>query len=305
MFLPIHQLWWAVFGVPISWALQHVYEGFQGVPALAAIGSYGLALIVVTVAIKLLLSPLFEFQIRASKKNMDNQRKLAPELAEIKKKYKGDAQKQQRATMALYKERGMNPLSSLSGCIPSVMQFPILIALYWSFRSSHYPQSHFLFIPSLNVTPSSVHLFPGLPIPSLVYLAIPVLAAASTFVQSRMMQQPPNPTGTQQEQQTQQMMKGMQVMMPLMVLYFAIITPAGLGLYWFISNCFAIIQQYRVNGWGGLRPQPATASQQQPTAPARGGAVALNGAAAGRRGAKAAPVPAKRVPAKRTRKSTR
>lgn len=273
-------------------------------PALAAIGGYGLALIVVTLGIKLLLSPLFEFQIRASKKNMDNQRKLAPELAEIKKKYKGDAQKQQQATMALYKERGMNPLSSLSGCLPSLAQFPILIALYWSFRNSNYQQSHFLFIPSLNATPTNEHLLPGLPIPALVYLVIPILAAASTFVQSRMMQQPPNPGASEQEQQTQQMMKGMQVMMPLMVLYFAVITPAGLGLYWLISNCFAIIQQYRVNGWGGLKPQAATAPVQQPATAVKGSSAARNGGG-GRRPAKAAPVPAKRIPAKRTRKSTR
>lgn len=295
-----------MFGVPVTWALQHVYDAFQSVPALAAIGAYGLALIVVTVAIKLLLSPLFEFQIRASKKNMDNQRKLAPELAEIKKKFKGDAQKQQQATMALYKERGMNPLSSFTGCIPSIMQFPILIALYWAFRNSHYQQSHFLFIPSLNVTPTSEPLMHGLPIPALAYLVIPLLAGASTFVQSRMMQQPPNPAASEQEQQTQSMMKGMQVMMPLMVFYFAIITPAGLGLYWFISNCFAIIQQYRVNGWGGMKPQAAPASVQQPAVPAKGGAASKNGSAGGgRRPAKAAPVPAKRIPAKRTRKSTR
>ena len=67
-----------------------------------------------------------------------------------------------------------------------------------------------------------------------------------------MMQQPANPLATEQELQTQQMTKSMQVMMPLMIAYFAVITPAGLGLYWFISNCVAIIQQYLVNG--GWRP---------------------------------------------------
>src|SRR6202011_2788867 len=74
-------------------------------------------------------------------------------------------------------------------------------------------------------------------------------------VQSRMMQQPPNPAASEQEQQAQQMTQTMQVMMPLMITYFAFVTPAGLGLYWFISNCFAIIQQYFVNGWGGMRRQ--------------------------------------------------
>ena len=75
-----------MFGVPISSALTWLYGQLESVPAIAAVGAYGVALILVTVAIKLLLSPLFEFQIRASKKNLDNQRKLSPELAEIKKK---------------------------------------------------------------------------------------------------------------------------------------------------------------------------------------------------------------------------
>ena len=85
------------------------------------------------------------------------------------------------------------------------------------------------------------------------------------------MQQPPNPAASEQEQQAQAMTKQMQVFMPLMIAYFAFVTPAGLGLYWFISNCFAIIQQYLVNGWGGLRPQGAVAaaSPAPPTASAR------------------------------------
>jgi len=63
------------------------------------------------------------------------------------------------------------------------------------------------------------------------------------------------------------MTQTMQVMMPLMIIYFSLIPPAGLGLYWFVSNCFAIIQQYLVNGWGGLRTQKAVASVS-PSAPA-------------------------------------
>jgi membrane protein insertase Oxa1/YidC/SpoIIIJ len=95
-----------------------------------------------------------------------------------------------------------------------------------------------------------------------------------------MMQQPPNPGASDQEQQAQQMTQTMQVMMPLMIIYFSLITPAGLGLYWFVSNCFAIIQQYLVNGWGGGRraqndmapapapvPAPANASPKRTRKP--------------------------------------
>jgi hypothetical protein len=112
-------------------------------------------------------------------------------------------------------------------------------------------------------------LVAGLPIPIPAYLIVPILAGVTTFVQSRMMQQPPNPVATEQEQQAQQVNQSMQVVMPLMICYFAVITPAGLGLYWFVSNCFAIIQQYFVTGWGGLfgyrdLSRVVTAQQEQP-----------------------------------------
>jgi YidC/Oxa1 family membrane protein insertase len=255
-------VWWTVFGQSISWGLGHIYLVLSANPLITAIGAYGLAIVLLTIGIKVLLAPLFQLQLALSKRSIEQQRRLAPELAEVKKKYKGDAQKQQAATMQLYKERGVNPLSNLSGCLPALLQFPILTAMYYVFFGNAQHRTfadHFLFIPHLNDTPSLHPLIPGLPIPTLVYLVIPILAAATTFVQSRMMQQPPNPAASEQEQQAQQMTQTMQVMMPLMITYFAFITPAGLGLYWFVSNCFAIIQQYLVNGWGGLRTGKATA----------------------------------------------
>ena len=238
--------------------MHALYVAIAGVPALNAIGAYGLAIVVLTVAIKLILSPLYQFQISMSRRSMVQQRKIAPELAALKKKHKGDPQKQQEEMMKLYKEHGINPLGPLMGCLPAVLQFPILTALYYVFLgNAHehvFPSAHFLFVPNLNDNPGSHPLLPGLPIPTIVYLIIPLLAAATTFVQSKMLQQPPNPFATEQEQQTQQMTQSMQVMMPLMIAYFAVVTPAGLGLYWFISNCVAIIQQYLVTGWGALRP---------------------------------------------------
>lgn len=257
--LPIHQLWWAVLGTPISWALGVVYSFFSGVPVLNFIGAYGLAIIVITAVIKLILSPLYEYQIRTGRRTMINQRKLAPELAELRKKHKGDPQKLNAATMELYREHGINPLASMSGCLPSLIQLPILDALYWVFRDarqdSHVIKDHFLFIPHLNLFPSEVPLIHGLPIPHPIYLVLPLLAAGTTFVQSRMMQQPKNPLASEQEQSTTNMMKSMQFLMPVMIFIFSIQVPAGLALYWFVSNLIAIGQQYRVNGWGGLRPE--------------------------------------------------
>jgi YidC/Oxa1 family membrane protein insertase len=303
-------LWWTVFGVPISGGLSWFYHLAVGVPLLSSIGAYGIAIIAVTLIIKIILSPLYEFQLRTSKKNLQNQRKLAPQMAEIKKKHKGDPQKQQAATMALYKEHGINPLANLSGCLPSLLQFPILDALYFSIRDNvKIKADHFLFIQHLNAVPHA-HLLFG-PIPDPIYLIIPLLAAASTFMQSRMMQQPMSPVATEQEQQSQQMMKSMQVIMPLMIFVFAIQVPVALGLYWCVSNCFAIIQQYRVNGWGGLL---GAARQQQVAASLTAAPVAATATVPSSNGSRTSsgrvrrepPVTAKRKPpAKRTRKPTR
>ncbi len=245
-------MWEHSFLAGVQWGLGSLYHTFAGVPGLAFVGAYGLAIVVLTIIIKLLLAPLYQVQLSLSKKSMAEQRKLAPEVAKIKKKFKGDSQKINTATMELYKEHGVNPLGGLAGCLPALLQFPILTALYWAFYQFHVQDAHFLFIPSLNDLPTKHQLIPGLPVPTIVFLIIPLLAAGSTYIQAKMMQQPPNPLASEQELQAQQMTKSMQLMMPLMIAYFAVVTPAGLGLYWFVSNCVAIIQQYFVTGWGQL-----------------------------------------------------
>jgi YidC/Oxa1 family membrane protein insertase len=233
--------------------LINLYHTFNSVPGLEAIGAYGLAIIALTILVKLLLAPLYQLQLSMSRKTMLEQRKLAPEVAKLRKKHKGDPQKLNTATMELYKEHGVNPLGGFMGCLPALVQFPILTALYWAFLQFHVADAHFLFIPSLVDAPSKHLLIPGFPLlPTVAFAIIPLLAAGSTYVQAKMMQQPPNPLASEQELQAQQMTKSMQVMMPLMIAYFAVVTPAGLGLYWFISNCVAIIQQYFVTGWGQL-----------------------------------------------------
>ncbi len=275
VFKPIHTLWWAIFGNTLATGLHVLYGWLSSVGILDAIGAYGLAIILLTIAIKFVLFPLYHYQLSVSRKSMQEQRKIAPQLAELRKKYKGDQAKQQQAMMELYKEHGINPFGGLAGCLPALLQLPILTALYWVFygnaRTHAYEADHFLWVPHLNEFPNVHPLMHGLPIPTLTYLVIPLLAAATTFVQSRMMQQPPNPIATEQEQQAQQMNRTMQYVMPLMIAYFAFVTPAGLGLYWFVSNCFAIVQQYFVNGWGGLfgNPPPVPEAGVRSATPAR------------------------------------
>jgi len=263
-------VWWALFGHTLSWGLSTLYRSLAADPTLAAAGAYGLAIVTLTIAVRLVLAPLFQLQLTLSRRTMEQQRVIAPEVAELRKKHANDPRQQQQAMMELYRERGVNPLAGLAGCLPALLQLPILSALYYVFygnAGNHGFADHFLFVPHLNDLPSAHALVQGLPVPTLAYLVIPLLAAGTTFVQSRMMQQPVSAAPTAQELQTQQMTRTMQVMMPLMIAYFAIVTPAGLGLYWFVSNCFSIIQQYFVTGWGGLRPPAALVPAPAPAVP--------------------------------------
>jgi YidC/Oxa1 family membrane protein insertase len=237
--------------------LNYLYAHLQGVPIVESIGAYGVAIIVLTIVIRLILSPLQQFQLVTQRKTMVEQRKLAPQVAELRKKYKKDPTKLNAEMMKLYQEHGVNPLGGLVGCLPLVIQLPILTALYYVFqgfaKAGHPPQP-FLFVSNLNDNPNHHLLLAGLPIPLLAYLIFPLLAALTTLIQSRMLQMPPAPNPTDQEQQTQQMQRTMVWLSPLMIGYFALNVPAGLGLYWFVGNCVSIIQQSFVVGWGNVLP---------------------------------------------------
>jgi YidC/Oxa1 family membrane protein insertase len=241
----------------LSRLLTFIYDHFQGVPVLTFIGAYGMAIIVLTIMIRLVLAPLQQFQLVTQRKTMVEQRKLAPQVAELRKKHKKDPQKLNAEMMKLYQEHGVNPLGGLVGCLPLVLQIPILTALYYvftGFAHSQHVAAHFLWIPNLNDNPNHHLLFAGVPIPVPAYLVFPLLAALTTLVQSRMLQMPPAPNPTDQEAQTQQMQRTMVWLSPLMIGYFALNVPAGLGLYWFVGNCVSIIQQSFVVGWGNVLP---------------------------------------------------
>ena len=262
--LPVNHLWQVVFENNLAAVLNFIYLHFQAVPVLATIGAYGVAIVVLTIGIRLILSPLQQFQLVTQRKSMLEQRKLAPEVSELRKKYKKEPQKLQAEMTKLYAEHGINPFAGLVGCLPLIVQLPILTALYYVFTTFAHNATvaaHFLFIPNLNDNPNH-HLLVSIPlfgavvgIPWLSYLVFPLLAAATTFVQTKMLQMPPAPNLTEQEAQAQQMQKMMVWMSPLMIGWFALNVPAGLGLYWFIGNCVGIIQQYFVVGWGNLLPK--------------------------------------------------
>ncbi len=236
-----------------------------------------------TILIRLALSPLTQFQLVTQRKTMTEQRKLAPDVNELRKKYKKDPQKLNSEMMKLYQEHGINPLGGLVGCLPLIVQMPILSALYFVFRNRviHLDwASHFLFIPNLNDAPTqhAMAIIGGLPIPAVAYLVFPLLAAATTFVQTKMLQQPTPMNPTEQELQTAQMQRMMVVMSPLLFGWFALQVPAGLALYWFIGNCVGIIQQSFVVGWGSLWRRGGSAAAQAVIQPRGGGPPPRNGA---------------------------
>ncbi len=245
IFHPIQSAWWTIFGVTLQSALSFIYSHVVGIAVFNTIGAYGVAIIFLTILM----------------------------VAELRKKYKKEPQRLNTEMMKLYQEHGVNPFGGLIGCLPLIVQLPILTALYYVFTNfgrGHDIATHFLFLANLNQNPNHQLMFPGLPIPAITYLIFPLLAAITTFIQSKMLQMPSPPNPTEQELQTLQMQRTMVWISPLMIGYFALNVPAGLGLYWFIGNCVSIIQQSFVVGWGNLLPSRfRTVAGGAPTLPSK------------------------------------
>src|ERR1700737_2443931 len=189
---PIWLLWWTIIGVPIHAILGWLLSVLNGNPVADAIGPFGVAIVLLTIVIKLILSPVLQYQLTTSRRVQAEQRRIAPQLAAIRKKYKKDPQRLNQETMALYKEHNINPLAQMSGCLPALVQSPILIALFYVIRDAHktLPIHDFKFLGiSLDTTalgdPAHGHY-------QLVALAIllPLLAGLTTFVQTKMMTPP-------------------------------------------------------------------------------------------------------------------
>lgn len=260
-----------IFMRPIFNGLMLLYHLF---------GDFGLSIVVLTLIIKLLLFPLTLKQLKSMKANQQ----LQPQIQEIRKKYAKDQQAQVQALQALYKEYGVSPLT---GCLPMVVQLPVLYGLYYALfdvvRASSYhdlnnllyqpfvtPFSHF---PNLNLTWFQwlsflnpilhVHWSWTLslvqPDPSHI---LPILAALATFISLRISQPKTAPVVSNQNGKsgqpdpTAQTMKTMQFVMPIFILFIGWSFTSGLVLYWIISSLFQAVQQYFVTGWGSLLTVP-------------------------------------------------
>lgn len=196
------------------------------------VGHYGISIIVFTIIVKLLIYPL----TAAQNKSMAGIQEIQPMIDDIKKKYPNNQEKQNQLIMELYQKHKINPLM---GCLPLLIQFPILIGLFNVLREpvkyvfqtqAAYAAADtgFLWIQSM-ATPDVI-VIAGITLPFI----LPILAAGSTFIESYMMQkgQPKNPTTSV-----------MLYMMPILILVWGVSFPAGLSLYWAVSNIFSIVQR--------------------------------------------------------------
>jgi len=230
----------------------------------SVVGGFGLAIIVFTILVRLLTYPLTVQQIKGAQAMQEFQK--SKKWQDLQKKYKDDKQKLQQEQMKLYQEMGINPLGS---CLPTLIQFPIIIGLYQAViralavipiqlldLSKHiYPfinaavliplNNHFLW---MDLSQPERLIIPGIP------FGIPILAiivVVTTFLQSKIMTPAAQP-GDQGSQMTQ----AMNLYMPLLMGYLALTFASGLSLYFVASNLVTILQ-YAAMGkvnWRNLIP---------------------------------------------------
>jgi YidC/Oxa1 family membrane protein insertase len=235
------------------------------VGAYDVVRDFGFAIVVVTIAIRLALYPLFVIQIR----NQRAMQELAPAMAELKAKYGSDKQRLGQEQMKLYQERGYNPAM---GCLPILLQMPLLLAMYAAFTQAPHLTGDTLkdilipFVPNPLVGGQTIdltaHWLPwmtpcppadpgqgcGLGAPDPWHI-LPILAGATQLISSVMFQPLAQPKVVDPQQK---MMQSMQYYFPLLTIFIAWSLPAGLAIYWVTTTLFGIVQQYFVSGWGQL-----------------------------------------------------
>jgi len=201
----------------------------------------GIAIILLTIIIKLILWPLGQKSIKSQKELQD----LQPKMEELKKKFADDKVALSQATMDLYKNNKINPFSS---CLPLLIQFPFLIAVYQVFRDGLNNKLDLVypFITKPEVINSLSFGFLNLNKPN-VYLA--VLAGLAQFWQAKMMitQKPPIKTGGSKDEDMAAIMnKQMLYFMPAITVFIGISLPGGLTFYWFVLTVLTALQQLLV-----------------------------------------------------------
>lgn len=193
------------------------------------VGSYGWAIIIFTILMKVLLLPL---NIKQTKSMKDMQR-LQPELQKLNKKYKNNKEKLNEETLKLYKTFKVNPAG---GCLPILLQFPILIGLYGTLRAP----DMWVFNGTMGSIDLSFLWMNSLSNPDPYYI-LPILAALFTFITQKFTMASATTNPDDPNAKTQKIML---YAMPLMIGYISISMPAGVALYWVVQNVFTFVQQF-------------------------------------------------------------
>ena len=188
------------------------------------VGNYGIAIIIVTILMRILIFPLTLKQ----EKSMKKMKEIQPEVDKIREKYKDDPQTLNQKTMEIYKENNVNPMG---GCLPILIQMPIFVALYYAFVGNTIPADatflwfylkqpdHFMKLGTFTVN------------------LLPILNTLVTFIQQKIMM------GVQPQDKNNPM-SSMLYTMPLMMLFIFYNMPSGVTLYYLVSGVLSVIQQY-------------------------------------------------------------
>ena len=205
----------------LSNIVQQVITFLYGLTNMLGVPSYGLAIVIMTVIVKLILYPLTKKQIESTKAMMS----IQPKMKEIQEKYKDDKQRLNMELANLYKNEGVNPLA---GCLPLLVQMPIMIVIFYGIRDFSYAgPSNFLWMETIS-NPDPMYI-------------LPILSALTTFIQSK--QTMPDTSSPQN--------KIMLYFMPLFIGYISLNFPAGLVIYWVVMNIMQIGQQALMNKAAG------------------------------------------------------
>ena len=263
----------------LAWLFTPIFQFFFILLALLdrVTGNIAIAIILMTILIKIVLIPIFRRQLVSTKR----MQMIGPEVKELQRRYKGDRVKIQQATAALYKERGVSP----AGCLPAFGQMLLLIPLYSVFSQglqNYNPQSmldvfgirildlgcqaaplldatkQHVLNPCLNPNAFFVNwgvpevfigtagsLFSGLSL-------LAIISSLAQFVASRMTM--PVTAASASDDANVKTQRQMAIFLPFISLIYGSILPAGLFLYWIVSTVFSIVQQYLIIGWGGMFP---------------------------------------------------
>lgn len=235
---------WAPVGKTLLWVLSFIHDHI--------VQNYGIAIMLLTVIVRTVFWPL----THKSTMSMKRMAKLQPLMLQLREKYKGNPQKMQAETMALYRQHKINPVA---GCLPMIIQIPVFIALFVILRSAiELRYASFLWIRDLS-EPERILEF-GFTIPLLGWDALNLLPLAMTA--TMVLQMKLTPTAGDPQQQ-----KIMLIMMPIMMLFMLYGYASGLALYWTTTNIISIFQQLYYRKLSHDEPLPVAPAPQ----PAGGG----------------------------------